>query len=383
MLIQIPFAYTEMETDTKERKTQMKNTILVVDDIEMNRDMLRMILESDYSVMEAENGKQALDIIMREKDHLSAILLDLIMPEVDGFGVMQQLKDREIMGKIPVLVISGDTSIEVENRCFDFGVSDFIAKPFNNFIIKQRVKNVVGFFEYKNELEAKVEEQTGVLRKAYRTLRMQTDQLKRRNEEIIDMLGTVVEYRNLESGEHIQRVKGYTRILAERAMKEYPEYGLTQEVIDTIVAASALHDVGKITIPDKILLKPGRLTKDEFEYMKSHTIRGCELLDAIKNNWSGKSMEASYEICRHHHERYDGKGYPDGLAGEDIPLSAQLVSIADVYDALVNERCYKDAYSTQEAFRMIVNGECGVFSPKLMEVFRMVRADFEKLATHQ
>ncbi len=383
MLIQIPFAYTEMETDTKERKTQMKNTILVVDDIEMNRDMLRMILESDYSVMEAENGKQALDIIMREKDHLSAILLDLIMPEVDGFGVMQQLKDREIMGKIPVLVISGDTSIEVENRCFDFGVSDFIAKPFNNFIIKQRVKNVVGFFEYKNELEAKVEEQTGVLRKAYRTLRMQTDQLKRRNEEIIDMLGTVVEYRNLESGEHIQRVKGYTRILAERAMKEYPEYGLTQEVIDTIVAASALHDVGKITIPDKILLKPGRLTKDEFEYMKSHTIRGCELLDAIKNNWSGKSMEASYEICRHHHERYDGKGYPDGLAGEDIPLSAQLVSIADVYDALVNERCYKDAYSTQEAFRMIVNGECGVFSPKLMEVFRMARADFEKLATHQ
>lgn len=361
----------------------MKNTILVVDDIEMNRDMLRMILESDYSVMEAENGKQALDIIMREKDHLSAILLDLIMPEVDGFGVMQQLKDREIMGKIPVLVISGDTSIEVENRCFDFGVSDFIAKPFNNFIIKQRVKNVVGFFEYKNELEAKVEEQTGVLRKAYRTLRMQTDQLKRRNEEIIDMLGTVVEYRNLESGEHIQRVKGYTRILAERAMKEYPEYGLTQEVIDTIVAASALHDVGKITIPDKILLKPGRLTKDEFEYMKSHTIRGCELLDAIKNNWSGKSMEASYEICRHYHERYDGKGYPDGLAGEDIPLSAQLVSIADVYDALVNERCYKDAYSTQEAFRMIVNGECGVFSPKLMEVFRMVRADFEKLATHQ
>ncbi len=361
----------------------MKNTILVVDDIEMNRDMLRMILESDYSVMEAENGKQALDIIMREKDHLSAILLDLIMPEVDGFGVMQQLKDREIMGKIPVLVISGDTSIEVENRCFDFGVSDFIAKPFNNFIIKQRVKNVVGFFEYKNELEAKVEEQTGVLRKAYRTLRMQTDQLKRRNEEIIDMLGTVVEYRNLESGEHIQRVKGYTRILAERAMKEYPEYGLTQEVIDTIVAASALHDVGKITIPDKILLKPGRLTKDEFEYMKSHTIRGCELLDAIKNNWSGKSMEASYEICRHHHERYDGKGYPDGLAGEDIPLSAQLVSIADVYDALVNERCYKDAYSTQEAFRMIVNGECGVFSPKLMEVFRMARADFEKLATHQ
>ena len=204
--------------------------------------------------------------------------------------------------------------------------------------------------------------------------------MKRRNQDIIEILGTVVEYRNLESGEHVKRVGEYTRILAETFMMEYPEYGLTQDEINVIVSASALHDIGKITISDSILLKPGRLTKDEFEYMKSHTTRGCELLESMKNVLDPKYEKVSHEICRHHHERYDGKGYPDGLKGEAIPLSAQLVSVADVYDALVNERCYKDAFSPEEAFRMIVNGECGVFSPRLMEVFRMARLQFEKIA---
>lgn len=163
-------------------------------------------------------------------------------------------------------------------------------------------------------------------------------------------------------------------------MVEYPEYGLTQDTINVIVSASALHDIGKITIPDSILLKPGRLTREEFEYMKSHTTRGCELLESMKNVLDPQYEKVSYEICRHHHERFDGKGYPDGLSGDAIPLSAQLVSVADVYDALVNERCYKDAFSPEEAFHMIVNGECGVFSPRLMEVVRKVRPEFEKLA---
>ena len=210
-------------------------------------------------------------------------------------------------------------------------------------------------------------------------MKSQAEQLKRRNQDIIEILGTVVEYRNLESGEHVKRVGEYTRILAETFMVEYPEYGLTQEKINVIVSASALHDIGKITIPDSILLKPGRLTKDESEYMKSHTTRGCELLESMKNVLDPQYEKVSYEICRHHHERFDGKGYPDGLVGDAIPLSAQLVSVADVYDALVNERCYKDAFPPEEAFHMIVNGECGVFSPRLMEVFRKVRPEFEKL----
>lgn len=193
----------------------------------------------------------------------------------------------------------------------------------------------------------------------------------------------MVECRNLESGEHVKRVKGFTRILAEQAMKDYPEYGLTPELIDMIFSASALHDVGKIAISDGILLKPGRLTKEEFDIMKTHTIKGCEVLEHIEDVWDETYGRISYEICRSHHERYDGRGYPDGLEGENIPVSAQLVSLADVYDALVSERVYKKAYSLEEAFRMIQAGECGVFSPKLLECFSRAREKFEQLAQEQ
>lgn len=359
----------------------MKNKILIVDDAIMNRDILKEILKDTYDILEAEDGKAALEILDAEKYEISAILLDLIMPVMDGFEVLKELNARNMIEKIPVLIISGENSTQNEQRCFELGIADFIGKPFNARLVRKRVQNAAEHYANRNELEAKVEEQTNVLRKAYRTLKSQAEQLKRRNQDIIEILGTVVEYRNLESGEHVKRVGEYTRILAESFMVEYPEYDLTQDKIDVIVSASALHDIGKITIPDSILLKPGRLTKDEFEYMKSHTTRGCELLESMKNVLDPKYEKVSSEICRHHHERFDGKGYPDGLEGDAIPLSAQLVSVADVYDALVNERCYKDAFSPEEAFRMIVNGECGVFSPRLMEVFRKVRPQFEKIAT--
>lgn len=359
----------------------MKNKILIVDDAIMNRDILKEILKDTYDILEAEDGKAALEILDAEKYEISAILLDLIMPVMDGFEVLKELNARNMIEKIPVLIISGENSTQNEQRCFELGIADFIGKPFNARLVRKRIQNAAEHYANRNELEAKVEEQTNVLRKAYRTLKSQAEQLKRRNQDIIEILGTVVEYRNLESGEHVKRVGEYTRILAESFMVEYPEYDLTQDKIDVIVSASALHDIGKITIPDSILLKPGRLTKDEFEYMKSHTTRGCELLESMKNVLDPKYEKVSSEICRHHHERFDGKGYPDGLEGDAIPLSAQLVSVADVYDALVNERCYKDAFSPEEAFRMIVNGECGVFSPRLMEVFRKVRPQFEKIAT--
>lgn len=358
----------------------MKNKVLIVDDALINRDILKEILKDTYYILEAEDGKTALEILDAENNEISAILLDLLMPVMDGFQVLEELNARKVIKKIPVLVISGENSTQNEQRCFELGIADFIGKPFNAHLVRKRVQNAAEHYAYRNELEAKVEEQTNVLRKAYRTLKNQAEQLMRRNQDIIEILGTVVEYRNMESGEHVKRVGEYTRILAETFMVEYPEYGLTQDKINVIVSASALHDIGKITIPDSILLKPGRLTKEEFEYMKSHTTRGCELLESMKNVLDTQYKKVSYEICRHHHERFDGKGYPDGLAGDAIPLPAQLVSVADVYDALVNERCYKDAFSPEEAFHMIVNGECGVFSPRLMEVFRKVRPEFEKLA---
>lgn len=358
----------------------MRNKILIVDDVELNREMIGTILEDDYTIVEADNGKAALEILDAMKEDIAAILLDLIMPEMDGFQVLEELNKTGIVKKIPVLIISGENSAENEHRCFELGIADFIGKPFNNMIVKRRVHNVASFYDYKNTLEEKVAEQTAVLRRSYQTLKVQAEKLKRRNQEIIEVLGTVVEYRNLESGEHVQRVKGYTRILAECFMREYPEYKLTQEEVNMIVSASALHDIGKIAIPDSILQKPGRLTKDEYEYMKSHTTRGNEIINAIKSGWDEEARKISYEIIRHHHERYDGKGYPDGLEGDNIPISAQFVSVADVYDALVNERCYKDAYSVDEAYNMIIKGECGVFSPRLMDCFRKVRKEFEELA---
>lgn len=360
----------------------MSDKILIVDDAEINREILKEMLKDDYEILEADNGQTGLDIISSEESSISAILLDIMMPVMDGFEFMTRLQDMKIMDKIPVLVISGDNTVQNEKKCFDYGVSDFIGRPFNAVLVKRRIQNMVSHFSYKNKLEEKVQEQTAVLRRAYNTLKGQAERLEKRNQEIIDMLGTIVEYRNLESGEHIQRVKGYTRILAEKFSIQYPEYGLDEQTIDMIVASSALHDLGKIAIPDSILMKPGRLTKDEFEYMKSHTIRGCEIFETIDNDWESNSKQISLDIIRHHHERYDGKGYPDGLKGDDIPISAQLVSLADVYDALVSERCYKDAYSKDEAFHMIIGGECGVFSPKIMEVFRNVRDQFEEFANN-
>lgn len=361
----------------------MRNKVLIVDDMKLNREMLAVILEENYPVMEADNGRKAIDTLQEHQDEIAVVLLDLIMPDMDGYAVLEEMKKQNWMEKIPVLIISAESKIEVETRCFKLGVSDFIRKPFDAATIKNRVRNVVDLFAYKNELEEKVASQTETLKKQYKLLVMQADKLKESNAQIIDILGTVVECRNLESGEHIKRVKGFTRILAEQAMEDYPEYGLTPEKIDIIVSASSLHDIGKIAIPDSILLKPARLTKDEYEYMKSHTTRGCEILNHIRDVWDENYSQTSYDICRHHHEKYDGKGYPDGLAGEEIPIAAQLVGIADVYDALVSERVYKDAYTEEEAFHMIVSGECGMFSPKLLECFRKVKKKFEALAKEQ
>lgn len=359
----------------------MRNTVLVVDDMEINREILAEILGEEYHVEAAEDGRKALEMIENMQEELAVVLLDLMMPVVDGFAVLEVMQEKGWIEKIPVLIISGETSVKAERKCFDYHISDFIRKPFDNALVKKRVKNVVSLFQYQRELEDKVHEQTKALRETNKLLQLQADKLKKSNTNIIEILGTVVEYRDFESGEHINRVKGYTRILAERLAVEYPEYGLTPEKIDVIVSASALHDVGKIAIPDNILLKPGRLTDEEFACMKTHTTRGGEILQNIRNAWDDEYGRISYQICRHHHEKYDGRGYPDRLVGDEIPIAAQIVSIADVYDALVNERVYKDAFPKEEAFRMITEGECGKFNPRLLECFRIERKAFEELKT--
>jgi putative two-component system response regulator len=353
--------------------------ILIVDDMEINRDILEDILGEEYKIIQAEDGAQAIKMIEQYKDELSIILLDLIMPGVDGYGVLTYMGKNEYLTRIPVLVITGENSVQVEERCFDLGTSDFIRKPFDNSLVKKRVSNIVELYSYKKGLEDKIRQQTKTLRNQYNLLRKQAGELEKKNENIIEIVGTIVEYREMESSDHVRRVKGYTRILAEQLMKDYPEYELTEKKVAVIVSASAMHDIGKIAIPDSILLKPGRLTADEYEYMKSHTLRGCEILNNIKGAWDEAYGKCCYDICRNHHERYDGGGYPDGLKGEEIPISAQLVSVAETYEELLHERVYKDAYSKDTAFQMILQGDRGVFSPKLLEVFRKVREQLENL----
>lgn len=357
----------------------MGNKVLVVDDAEMNRELLCAILETEYEVEMAEDGERALAVMKEMADEISAVLLDLQMPKLDGFGVIDAMRENDWIKSIPILIISAERAVDVENKCFELGVADFIHKPFEPSLVKNRVRNSVDLFAYKNHLEQKVQAQTEKLRKQNQTLAMQAERLQETNERIIEVLGTVVECRNLESGEHVKRVKNFTKVLAYQIMEDYPEYGLDGETVEMIAAASALHDVGKIAIPDKVLLKPGRLTDEEFALMKTHTIQGSDLLAQIEGIWDDDYQKTSYEICRHHHERYDGRGYPDGLKGEDIPISAQIVSVADVYDALVCERVYKAAFPKDKAFQMILNGECGTFSPKLMESFKKVKDIFEKL----
>lgn len=342
----------------------MKRTaVLIVDDSKINRDMLTIILEDEYgSVITAENGVKAIEKIEESRESISVILLDICMPIMDGLEVLGYMKKNDLIDDIPVLIISADSSQKMEKQTLEMGAADFIKKPFDTAIIRRRVKNISDLYTYKAELEEKVEEQVV-------ELKAKAEELRKSKLAIIDVIGTIVESRNLESGEHIQRVKTYTNIIANKIKDLYPEYGLTDELIKLITNASALHDIGKISIPDNVLLKPGKLTKEEFEIMKTHTTEGCKILQNIKNAWSEDFATIAYQICRYHHERYDGSGYPDKLAGDDIPIAAQIVSIADVFDALINKRCYKDALPYEVAIEMIVGGDCGVFSEKLLKCF--------------
>lgn len=334
----------------------MRQSILIADDVEFNRDLLTEIFEDEYDVKVAKDGYEALKAIEKEEEGISAILLDIVMPGCSGIDVLKKMGEGNLLTKIPVLMITTDAGAEVEEECLFLGASDFIKKPFSPTLVKTRVKNTVNLYSYKNHLEEKVE--------------AQTKKLVKYNHQFVNMLGNLVESRNLESGEHVQRVAGYTRELAICMMRRYPEYGLTMRDIDVISDSAALHDIGKIAIPDAVLLKPGKLTDEEFETMKAHTTLGAEYLEKIVEDWDPDYIKASIDIAKYHHERYDGRGYPEHLEGDEIPISAQLVSVADVYDALTHERCYKKAFPKEEAYNMILAGECGVFSPKLLECFK-------------
>lgn len=354
--------------------------ILIVDDVDLNRMILSDILEQDFEIEEAADGASALELLNDHHDQFAIVLLDLAMPGVTGFDVLEYMGQQQWLSALPVIVISGEDSLVVEERTLKLGASDFVHKPFEDAVVRRRVHNIVELNQYKQSLEDKVAEQTEELQRRYEQIVEQAKRIKLFNEKTIEVLGMTVEYRHTESGEHVHRVKAYTEILAREAARQHPDWGLTDEVIERIGTASVLHDLGKIAIPDSILLKPGKLTPEEYDAMKAHTTRGSELVLQIRGAWDDAFGKTCYDICRYHHERYDGRGYPEGLVGDAIPLAAQLVSIADVYDALVSPRVYKASFSYDKALEMIVNGECGVFSPALIECVKVVAPQFEETA---
>lgn len=345
-----------------------EHIILIADDVEINRKMLSFIFEEQYEILEAADGVETIDLIEKYGETLSLIFLDLMMPNKSGLDVLEYMSEKGYISSIPVIMITGEATAESEVKAYEYGVSDIIYKPFEPKVVMRRAQNIIELFQNRRDIEEKLERRT-------RQLRESREKLERSNEFLVNALSSVVEFRSLESGEHIQRVKYFTKIILKYVKAEYPEYELTDESVNLITNASALHDLGKIAIPDSILLKPGKLTKEEFEEMKKHTTYGCELLENFKQE-DNEFYRYCYDICRYHHERYDGNGYPDKLVGEDIPIWAQVVSIVDVYDALVSKRVYKAAYAVEEAVRMIKDDECGVFSPKILDCFEMAKSEF-------
>jgi putative two-component system response regulator len=342
-------------------------TLLIADDVKMNRMILKEMFKDSYRILEAENGLEAIEQLKKDNT-IVMVLLDIKMPKADGFFVLEQMRNMQLIQHIPVILITGADSVEYKRKGYQLGVTDFLSKPFDDIIVRQRVANTVSLYEHKNNTE--------------KLAKKLADKIQKVNDEIIEGFSGLVELRNKESKWHIIRVKGFTKILLQSMAKLHPGI-FTEEYVDLLVKAAAVHDIGKIRIPDNILNKPkseGRLTHDEFEVMKLHAQYGCEIL----NTYFKQLIDDDYnfynlcmQICRSHHERWNGQGYPDGLKNDQIPLSAQVVSVADVYDALVSERCYKDAFSHSVAVKMIMNGECGVFNPEIMQCFAESESKFK------
>lgn len=343
-----------------------RDTIMIVDDMEINRAILRGVFEKDYNLLEAENGQQAMLLLEQCHSRIAAMLLDLVMPVKDGYQVMAEIGSKNWLAEFPIVVITAEDSVESEVQAFDLGASDIIMKPFEPHVVKRRVQNIIDLNLHKLNQDELIEEQAAKLRES--------------NAIMVDTLSSIIEYRSVETGQHIKRIRMFTQILLEDVARCYPEFGLNEKNISIIVSASSMHDIGKIAIPDSILNKPGRLMAEEFEIMKGHSAKGCEILAGLDRMSDKEYLRYAYNICRYHHERWDGAGYPDGLKGDSIPVCAQVVGIADCFDALTTDRVYKKALPPEVAFNMILNGECGVFSPKLLECFKNVRVTFAELS---
>ena len=354
----------------EEQSLVIADTILIVDDSELNRVILKEIFKDTYSIEEAENGQQCLEKLIQKKEHICAVLLEVMMPVMDGMELLRRLKkDTDILDTIPVFLITAEAGEQVIKEGYQLGVMDVIEKPVVPYVVKRRVDSVVELFLSRRKLSRLAEYQKQeLINKELEIMDL--------NKGMIEALATAIEFRSGESGDHVQRISGITEyLLGNTSIGK----GFSREDIRLISMAAIMHDVGKIAISDMILNKPGRLTAEEFDIMKTHTLQGAQLLEQIPQLRKHAVFHYAYDIARYHHERWNGKGYPDGLKGNEIPIWVQVVSIADVYDALVSKRVYKSAYSYDEARKMIEEGQCGEFNPKLLEAFVKAEKELRKL----
>lgn len=333
-------------------EVEKREELLIVDDDGINREILKQIFTDTYVVYEAENGREGLRVILERQESLCAVLLDVVMPEMDGMETLRQVDRWGLLKQLPVFLITAEASDTVLREAYALGVMDVISKPVVPYVVQRRVGSVVELFQARRRLSILVESQA--------------EEIIQLNQGMVAALATAIEFRSKESGDHVNRIYTITkRMFSETALGE----GLEPSEIEEIALASILHDVGKIAVPDSILNKPGRLTAEEFEVMKTHTTQGAKLLSKIPQLRSHRAYQYAVDIAKHHHERWDGRGYPDGLKGEEITLWAQVVSLADVYDALSCKRVYKDAFPRERVLEMIRAGECGVFNPELLRCF--------------
>ena len=334
-----------------------KTKIMIVDDAEMNREILMAILGDEYEYVQAENGRQAIHILQQDMN-IDLTLLDINMPEMNGFQVLDRMNTFHWINDIPVIMISSEEKKDVIERAYILGAEDYIRRPFDAFIVRRRVQNILNLYANQKRL-----------------MQLVADQIYEKEENnnlLIGILSHVVEFRNSESGEHILHIRTATELLLRRLVQKTDEYHLSESDIVMITTASALHDIGKISIPESILNKPGKLTREEFSIIKTHTTIGADIINQMTTKMEKPLLRIAGEICRWHHERWDGHGYPDGLIGEQIPIAAQVVALADVYDALTSKRCYKDAYDHETALNMILAGECGAFNPLLLKCLQEI-----------
>ena len=345
-----------------------RQTILIVDDAEFNRDILKEFLGETYNYLEAENGNQAIQI-MGENPGIDLMLLDINMPMTDGFEVLEWMKHSQCIEETPVIMISSEESVETMRKAYEMGITDYITRPFDSVIVKKRVQNTLGLYANQKRL-----------------INVVVDQVYEKEENnhiMIRILSTVLGSRNSESSEHILHIRTATEMMLRQLIKTTDAYRLTETDIAIITTASSLHDIGKIRIPEEILNKPGRLTDEEFKIMKTHSELGAAIIRDMHFLQDNPLVHTAWEICRWHHERWDGKGYPDGLKGEEIPISAQVVSITDVYDALTSERCYKKAFDHDTAIQMILDGQCGQFNPILLKCLKELSLQFSKMISKE